>query len=438
MKLKEKNIQIAMVIITVMMTILRFILNEKGRVNPDSIRFMRFAHGLPAIDNTTTPIGYPVGIRLFTFFGFDEFWGSKVLGIAAYLFIVYFCWKKKFYKREAIAVCGLFSFVSLFAYTMSEALIIPFVFLFLYTASQIITGKLEKGKAIFYLSISLIALYNIRYSALFFIGGTGLYGLLFLRKKYSWVFIASGIIGILFVGAYKLLFIDYFNENYINQALVMGIHPTSKLLKELVQGLATSFNPFIHIADPGGSFINYGIYGIGALNIFLMIYLLVKNKLSETEYFFTVISISGIVCSYFVQYFYSVIPIDYRIIGPFIIPVWLIYFNRLFRIFNTKTYAITGLSLLSGLAFTWLSRGNYLENRKAASDFLKSEKLDKVPIQFFLLNEESLERIQVAELLSTVNSNLTLTFKPEDTLRRTTLTRYKVLQKIKINKNKYQ
>jgi hypothetical protein len=321
---------------------------------------------------------------------------------------------------------------------MSEALIIPFVFLFLYTASQIITGKLEKGKAIFYLSFSLIALYNIRYSALFFIGGTGLYGLIFLRKKYSLVFIISSIIGILFVGAYKLLFIDYFNENYIKQVLIMGIHPTSKLLKELIQGLTTSFNPFIHIADPRGSFINYGIYGIGALNIFLMIYLLVKNKLSETEYFFSIISISGIVCSYFVQYFYSVIPIDYRIIGPFIIPVWLIYFNRLFRIFNTKTYVITGLSLLSGLAFTWLSKGNYLENRKAASDFLKSEKLDKVPIQFFILNEESLERIQVAELLSTVNPDITLTFKPEDTLRRTTLTRYKVLQKIKINRNKYQ
>ncbi|MCT2562181.1 hypothetical protein [Chryseobacterium herbae] len=438
MKLKERNIQIAMVIVTVMMTILRFMLNEKGRINPDSIRFMRFAHVLPTIDNTTTPMGYPVGIRLFTFLGFDEFWGSKALGIAAYLFIVYFCWKKDFYKREAIAVGGLFSFVSLFAYTMSEALILPFVFLFLYTASQIITGKLEKGKAVFYLSLSLIALYNIRYSALFFIGGTGLYGLLFLRKKYSSVFITSGIIGLLFVGAYKLLFIDYFNENYVQQALSVGIHPSSQLLTELMQGLATSLNPFIHIADPRGGFVNYGIYGIGVLNILLMIYLFVRNKLSETEWFFTVISISGILCSYFIQYFYSVNPIDYRIIGPFTIPVWLIYFNRLFRIFNLKTYAITALSLLSGLAFTWLSKGNYLENRKAVSDFLKSEKLDKVPIQFYVLKEESLEKIQVAELLSTVNSDITLTFKPEDTLRRTTLTRYKVLQKIKIDKNKYQ
>ncbi|MGG5208046.1 hypothetical protein ACQWU4_03800 [Chryseobacterium sp. MIQD13] len=438
MKLKEKNIQIAMVIITVMMTILRFIFNEKGRINPDSIRFMRFAHVLPVIDNTTTPVGYPAGIKLFTLFGFDEFWGSKALGITAYLFIIFFCWKKDFYKREAIAVLGLFSFVSLFAYTMSEALIIPFVFLFLYTASQIITGKLEKGKAVFYLSLSLIALYNIRYSALFFIGGTGLYGLLFFRKKYSPVFIISGIIGLAFVVAYKFLFIDYFNENYINQALSIGLHPTSKLLTELIQGLATSFNPFIHIANPGGGFINYIIYGIGGLNILLMIYLLVKNKLSETEYFFIVISISGIVCSYFIQYFYSVISIDYRIISPFIIPVWLIYFNKLFRLFNFKTYLITVLSILSGLAFTWLSKGNYLENRKKVSHFLQSENLDKVPIQFFVLKEENLDKIQIAELLSTVNSNITITFKPEDTLRRTTLTTYKVLQKIKIDKNKYQ
>ena len=54
MKIKEKNIQILLVITTIVMTIFRFLLNEKGRVNPDSIRYMRFAHGLPVIDNTTT------------------------------------------------------------------------------------------------------------------------------------------------------------------------------------------------------------------------------------------------------------------------------------------------------------------------------------------------------------------------------------------------
>jgi hypothetical protein len=58
-----------MVIITLVMTILRFLLNEKGRVNPDSIRYMRFAHVFPTIDNTTTPLGYPLAIKFFTFFG---------------------------------------------------------------------------------------------------------------------------------------------------------------------------------------------------------------------------------------------------------------------------------------------------------------------------------------------------------------------------------
>ena len=427
-----------MVIITLVMTILRFLFNEKGRVNPDSIRYMRFAHVFPTIDNTTTPLGYPLSIKFFTLFGLDEFWGSKAVGIAAFLFIICFCWKKKFYQRESIVISALFSFVSTYAYTMSEALILPFVFLFLYTAHLVITGKLEKGKAIFYLSLSLIALYNIRYSALFIIGATVLFGLIFWKRKYSRTFIISGTIGLVFIVLYKFLFIDYFNENYVKQFLEMGLHPTSQLLVELFQGFATSFNPFVHIANPGGGLINYAIYGIGVLNIALMIYLFTRKKLTETESFFILIGITGIICSYFIQYFYSVIPIDYRILAPFILPLWLLYFNRLFELFNIKVYAIGALSLLSGMAFTWLSKGNYLENRKAISTYLKSENLDQVPIQFFVLKDDNLEEIRVAELISTVNPRITLTFKPKDSLQRTTLTRYKVFQKIKIDKNKYQ
>ena len=438
MKFKEKYIQISLVIITLVMTILRFLLNEKGRTNPDSIRYMRFAHNLPQIDNTTTPLGYPAFIKFFTFFSFDEFWSSKVIGILAFLFIIFFTWKKKFFFKESVVLCALFSFLSIFSYTMSEALILPFVILFLYTASMIITGKLEKRKAVFYLTLSLIALYNIRYSSLFIIGGTGLYGLIFWKKKYSSIFIISGIISFAFVVLYKFLFIDYFNENYVKDALTIGLYPTSKLLRELFQGLCTTFNPFIHIADPGRGMINYFIYGIGFLNILLIAYLFVKYKLSDTEKFFLFVSITGIICSYFIQYFYPVNAIDYRLMAPFSFPVWLIYFRKLFVIFDFKTYAVGILSLMSGILFTWLSKGDYLENRKIMTQFLQSEDLDKVPLKFYLETTEDLEKIQVAELISTINPNISLTFKPKDTLQKTTLTRHKVLQKIKIDRNKYQ
>lgn len=438
MKFKEKYIQISLVIITLVMTILRFLLNEKGRTNPDSIRYMRFAHNLPEIDNTTTPLGYPAAIKFFTFFGSDEFWSSKIIGIVAFLFIIFFTWKKKFFFKESIVTCALFSFLSIFSYTMSEALILPFVILFLYVSSLIINGKLEKGKAIFYLSLSLVALYNIRYSSLFIIGGIGLYGLIFWKRNYAKTFIISGAIGFVFVVLYKFLFIDYFNENYIKDALITGLHPTSQLLKELFQGLCTTFNPFIHIANPGGGMINYAIYGIGFLNIILIIYLFVKYKLSDAEFFFVFVSISGIVCSYFVQYFYPVNAIDYRLMAPFSFPIWLIYFKKLFQILDVKTYAVGILSIMSGIVFTWLSKGNYLENRKEMSEFLQSENLDKVPLKFYLETTEDLEKIQVAELISTINPNINLTFKPKDTLQKATLTRYKVLQKIKIDKNKYQ
>lgn len=438
MKFKERNIQISMIIITLMMIILRFLLNEKGRTNPDSIRYMRFANVFPTIDNTTTPLGYPLSIKFFTFFGPDEFWSSKIVGIAAFIFILFFTGKKKFFFKESVVLCALFSFLSIYSYTMSEALILPFVLLFLYTCSLIIEGKLEKGKAVLYLSLSLIALYNIRYSSLFIMAGTGLFGLIFLKRKYSGVFIISGLVGGLFVVLYKFLFIDYFNANYVDEFLEIGLHPTSKLLAELFQGLCTTFNPFIHIANPGGGIINYAIYGIGFLNIILICWLFFRYKLSETEFFFIFISISGIVCSYFIQYFYSVNPIDYRLMAPFSFPVWLVYFRKLFQVFDRKVYVIGFLSIASGMLFTWLSRGNYLENRKEMKQFLQSEKLDKVPLKFYLETAEDLDKIQVAELISTINPNVTLSFKPKDTLQKTTLTRYKVLQKIKIDKNKYQ
>jgi len=437
-KLKEKYIQISMVIITVVMTILRFLLNEKGRTNPDSIRYMRFAHVFPEIDNTTTPIGYPVFIKFFTFFGPDEFWSSKIVGLLSFLFIVYFAWQKKFFFRETIVLCSLFSFLSIFAFTMSEAVILPFVFLFTYCSNQIINNRLTGLKAVFYLSVSLIVLYNIRYSSLFFIGVSGFFGVLFRRKEYSKIFIFSALIGLSFIIGYKFLFIDYFNSNYVKTFLEVGLHPTYTLLKELAQGLATTFNPFIHISNPSGGKINYAIYGIGVLNMILMIYLFLSKKLNDSEKFILITGVFGIICSYFIQYFYSITPLDYRLLAPFSFMIWLLYFKKMFEKFGVKVYAIGLLSLCSGILFTMLSQGNYLKNRKEITRFLKDEKLDKTPLLYYLKNVDDLEKIQIAELISTVNPHINLTAKPSDTLKRETLTYHKVLQKIKIDKNKYQ
>ena len=137
---QENYLKISVFIITLVMIVLRFLLNEKGRVTPDSIRFMRQAHVFPEIDNTTAPLLYPLFIKIFTVFT-DEFWSSKILGILCYLFMVFFAWKKKFYWREMLIIGSLFSFVSIFSYTMSEALIIPVVFFFLYISRQIIIRK---------------------------------------------------------------------------------------------------------------------------------------------------------------------------------------------------------------------------------------------------------------------------------------------------------
>lgn len=437
MKNKEKVFQILITVTTFVMVILRFLLNEKGRTNPDSIRYFRTADAFPVIDNTVTPLGYPLSIKLVALIS-DEFWASKIIGLLTYLFILYFAYKKKFYFKEFIVTGALFSYVSIFSYSMSENLILPVVFVFLYIAQQIIEKKIGGTKAIILLGAALILMYNIRYSAIFIIGGTFLFGLLSIKKSYSKIFLISSFLGFAFIVLYQLLFINYFNENFIDQSLDIGLKPSAQLLTELVQGLLTSFNPFIHIANPSGGLINYAIYAIGAINISIMLLLFIKNKLSESEQFLIFIGLTGIFGSFFIQYFYSVNPIDYRLLSMFILGIWLVYFKKLFQIFGLFTYGIAGLSLLSGFAFTWLSRGNYLENRKEITTYLKNEKLDGIKLKFYLKDEQELDKIQVAELISTVNPKVSITFKARDTLERETLTEYKVLSKIKIKKNKFQ
>lgn len=436
---QEKIFQTIIVITTLVMTILRFLLNEKGRVTPDSIRFMRTAEVFPIIDNTTAPLGYPLSLKLFTYFGFDLFWASKIVGVLSLLFIIYFAAKKKFYHKEAIITTALFSFVSIFSFTLSEALILPFVFLFFYVARQVIINQLQGYKAFFLLNLSLIALFNIRYPAIFFMGATFLFGMLnFKKTHYSKIFMLAGVAGGIFIIFYKLLFINYFNENYVDHFLEIGLHPTSKLIIEFFQGILTTFNPFIHIANPSGGIINYGIYGVGFINIAIMVYVFIKSYFSESEKFLIFTGLFGIICSFFIQYLYSVDAISYRLLAPFSFPIWLVYFRKLWLFIGKYIYIIPSLGLLTGLAFIILSHGNYLENRKAITKFLEEEKLKNVPLKFYIKDEKKLDETQIAELISTVNPNINITFTPKDTLQKTTLTQYKVLQKVKIDTNKFQ
>ncbi len=433
----EKILQTLLIILSYMMIIARFLLNEKGRVNPDSIRYMRQSKIFPIIDNTTAPLGYPLFIKFFTYFGLDEFWSSKFIGILAYTALLIFAYRKRFYFKELLVTSALFSFVSIFSFTMSEAMTLPLVFIFFYVAQQIIENKISQSKGIFLLTILLISLLNIRYSALFFCVGSIVFGMMKIGKHYWKSFAISGVLGIGFYGIYKLLFIDYFNENYVDSFLEIGLKSTPELLTELFQGLATTFNPFIHIADPNGGAINYGIYGIGVLTMLAMVFVFIKTQLSESEKLFLVISLVAIVLSYFVQYVYSVNAIDYRLLAPFVLGIWLVFFKKLFNLFGDLTLGIGFLSLLTGFAFTWLSRGDYLQNRKSVTQFLKSENMLNKQLKFYMKDEMDNDG-QTAELISTVNPHIYISFKAQDTLRKEVLTRYRVEKKINIKKNNYQ
>ncbi|MBD8017951.1 glycosyltransferase family protein [Kaistella pullorum] len=437
-KLLENRIHIGLFAATVVMIVLRILLNEKGRVTPDSIRFMRTSHVIPVIDNTTTPLGYPLSIKFFTLFGWGEFWASKVVGILALIAMIYLAKRAKFYLRETIIVCSLFSFVSIFAATLSEALMLPFVFVFLYVARLQIIGQSSGFQAFIQLSVSLILLYLVRYPAVFFMGGLLLFGLINYRKHYSKNFIGAALTGFLFVALYKVMFIDHFNPEYLGNVIELKISSTSQFMTEFFRGMTTAFNPFIHIAKPGGGIVNFAIFGVGILNIVFAAILFIRNKPSETEWFLVFIGVTGIVCTFLVQFVYVVDALDYRLLAPFTFLIWLVYFKKLYQVFGKLTYLVPAISLLTGLIFIFLSRGNFLENRRAAAKLLDQEKLRDAPLKFYRGEDSNFSATRIAELLSTVNPNIRFTENPKDTLQKTTLTAHKVLRKIKIDTNKFQ
>ena len=168
-----------------------------------------------------------------------------------------------------------------------------------------------------------------------------------------------------------------------------------------------------------------------------MAFLFIKTKLSETEKLILTTSLIGIICSYSIQYVYSVNPLDYRLLAPFSIGLWIVFFRKLFQIFESLTYSIAFLSLVTGFAFSWLSKGNYLENRQKITAFLEKEQISHETIKFYI-KENSSDDIQTVELISTVNPKIDVTSQAKDTLQQRVLTRYKVESKMTIKKNNYQ
>lgn len=148
----------------------------------------------------------------------------------------------------------------------------------------------------------------------------------------------------------------------------------------------------------------------------------------------------GLLCSFFIQYFYQIDDLDYRLLAPFTFGIWLIYFKKLHQIIGKWVYAITLLSIVTGFTFSYLSKGNYLENRNAAKTYLtKKHLIDKKVYYYYNAKEDiNYNNIQIAVLLSTINPRIYIVKKAEDTLKNNVLTHYKIESNIKINKNKYQ
>jgi hypothetical protein len=422
--------------------VFRTLCNDKGRLSPDSIWYFRQARLLPEIELNSFPMLYPMAIKSISLWGIPEFWASKILGLLCFGFLLAFAHAKKFYFNELLALSCLLSFSSLFSISMSEAMLLCLELVLLYQIKNAFEGQKLKPIS---LGVLLILMYQTRYNSLFFAVILGGFALLHFRKKFAKpLAIALLMFGLIYI-VYQTYVLPYYNPNYFVERWEPGNKSWLLMLQELPLGILMAFHPLIHIAPPQAGMAAYGIYAIGFANILLMVAIFYRKYkalgFSLYEQFCLYLCVGGILLSFIVQRVYAINPLDFRLLIPFTLPIWLMYFRYLHAYLRKikpyfKRYLLLNLGISA--AFIYLTKADALGNRNKAYAYLKQEGYLDKKLKFYVPNDDPLPASKLAELLGSFNPMIEPTGLAKDTLNAQTLSSYKVEQKLKLSKNARQ
>ena len=186
------------------------IIFSSGKLSPDSLQYLRQADDFWNY-KINFPLGYPLIIKLFTFFSGSSFWASKMVNIFCYLGVLLFSYKKKFYFKETILLFSFYPLIQFYAFTWSESLFFFLLYLFIFLVNRIIIKGLTSSKIVF-VAILIFAITSVRFSSVFITFPTMMTVL--LNKNIYWQKRAKfSLISIFAVATYLL--INYFYSGYL-------------------------------------------------------------------------------------------------------------------------------------------------------------------------------------------------------------------------------
>lgn len=290
-------------------TIIYFILKvmySSGELTPDGITYLQQAQDFWHY-KANFPLGYPLAIKLLSFFTGSFFVASKLVNILAYIGIVLFSYRKNFFLSQTILVFSFYPFLNVYPISLSEPLYYFFNYLIIYYVYNY-TREGFSTKHTIYLSFLFFLLISVRFSGIFVLISVLVYLAFLLFKKFHSVRSFIILSASLSAGALAYLLINYM---YCGFALGQRDHlhinpvPIVDFISKISVSTLKDFS-FLNVI------IHKGIlHRISALNIFVGIalvsfcaYIFIQKRKNKDYFnFYLIISLiivlSGILYSYY-------------------------------------------------------------------------------------------------------------------------------------------
>lgn len=153
-----------------------------GGIGADSLSYFGIASDLPRPETNLFPLGFPVLVQLFHSVFQDYFWAAKLLNISMVIVILVFSWFKRFYFKETVLLFTGKTVFFVLNIVNSEG---PFIFLLyflLYFLHERFRRKIKAETFIIGSSLLMIAMFSVRYSAIYIYLGIGVFWMVKMMK----------------------------------------------------------------------------------------------------------------------------------------------------------------------------------------------------------------------------------------------------------------
>ncbi len=364
----------------IILVILRILGNDKGRLSPDSIRYIGQAWAFPEINNTTAPLGYPWLISLGELFGMEYFWFSKIVALGILLGFLFFCYKKQFFGKEILLTCTFISSVSVISATLSEFTFIGALGVFYYYLNKFLLKKESKLVDILVLSVLILVLFMVRYAALFTWSPLILLPLVFkLSKAKVRYLMATVFLSLLWMISYVLIVTQFAPIQKSHYELKTNV---LEMTWEFIRGLFTEFNPFSHMYFEGFYILQIPVLLFG-LGVFLFLIKKLRNaQWEKKESIILFLSVLGMIQLFLSAFIYSMDEMNYRLLIPYTFFIWVVVFSQLIKKYHKFYFPFIGLNFMVIIAFILITFTPFIENYKAVKSYFKDKDLHTIDYQY--------------------------------------------------------